>query len=293
MAASHDLIASYFTLAGQVLPHEPPLVSPVPLTARIDAAAHAGFAGMGFNFDDVAANRDRHGDAALRRMFADAGMCWIELEALIDWFADGERRAVSDAQRRIALDQARAIGAFQIKIAGDMAGDWPLDLMAEAFSALCDEAAQDGIRVTIELLPISNLPSIARGLAVVGAAGHPNGGLMFDAWHVRRGHIALADIAALPPGICTGVELDDGPADPVVDDLYTEMIDCRRLPGDGDFDLVGLVAATRAAGYHGPYGVEILSPAQRAMTPLDAARRAFDSSSAILAEADRAPERIS
>lgn len=292
MTSPHDLVASYFTIAGQILPHEPPLVSPIPIAERIDAAARAGFTGMGFNFDDLAAARIQHGDAVLRRMFADAGMRWLELEALIDWFADGERRAVSDAQRRVALDQARAMGAFQIKIAGDMSGDWPLDAMAEAFVALCDEAARDGIRVTIELLPISNLPSIERGLAVIGAAGHPNGGLMFDSWHVQRGHIALADIAALPPGICTGVELDDGPAEASMDDLYTEMVDCRRLPGEGEFDLVGLVAATRAAGFHGPYGVEVLSDAQRALSPIEAAQRAFDTTSAVLAAADRAEETV-
>ncbi|HET8612675.1 MAG TPA: sugar phosphate isomerase/epimerase, partial [Sphingomonas sp.] len=134
-----DLIASYFTIAGDLLPHEPPLVSPVPLEDRIAAAERAGFAGMGFNFDDAAASREHHGDARLRAMLRDAGMRWIELEALIDWFADGERRARSDAQRRVALDQARALGAFQIKVAGDLQGDWPLDQMAEAFADLCDE----------------------------------------------------------------------------------------------------------------------------------------------------------
>ncbi len=286
--APTDLIASYFTLAGNLLPHEPPLVSPVSLTERIDAAARAGFAGLGFNFDDAAIAREQYGDARLRTMLADAGLRWIELEVLVDWFAEGPRRERSDWQRRMAFEQARALGAFQIKIVGDMAGDTPLDRMTQAFDRLCEEAATEGIRVTIELLPISNLASVERGLAVTGTVARPNGGLMFDAWHVARGHIPLEAIAALPSGLCTGVELDDGTVEPLVDDLYEEMIHHRRWPGEGEFDLAGLIGATRAAGYHGPYGVEILSYENRALPVHEAARRAADSARRVFAQVDSA-----
>ncbi len=281
-----DLIASYFTLAGNLLPHEPPLVSPVSLTERIDAAASAGFAGMGFNFDDAAIIREQFGDARLRTMLADAGLRWIELEVLVDWFADGVRRERSNWQRRMAFDQARALGAFQLKVVGDLAGDSPLDRMAEAFAQLCDEAAAHGIRITLELLPISNLTSLEHGLAVVGAAARPNGGLMFDAWHVARGHIPLSAIAALPPGLCTGVELDDGATQPVVEDLYEEMIHYRRWPGEGEYDLAGLIRATRAAGFYGPYGVEIMSYDNRALSAHEAAQRAADGARRLFAQVD-------
>ena len=272
-----DIIASYWTLAGQRLPHEPNIASPIPIRQRIEAAGKAGFAGMGFAFDDIAAARAQHGDDELRAMFAANGIRLIELEALMDWFADGERGERAAAQRRVAFDQVRALGAFQIKVAGDLAGDWPLDRMAEAFARLCDEARADGLRITLELLPISNLPDVTRTMQVVGAAGRPNGGMMFDAWHVARGHIPLADIAALPPGLCAGVEFDDGPHAPEMPDLYEEMIHCRRLPGEGEFDLAGLIAATRAASYDGPYGIEILSHAHRALPVEQAAVAAYES----------------
>ena len=35
----------------------------------------------------------------------------------------------------------------------------------------------------------------------------------------------------------------------------------RRLPGDGDFDIASFVAAVRATGFQGPWGVELLSAA--------------------------------
>ena len=66
-------------------------------------------------------------------------------------------------------------------------------------------------------------------------------------------------------------------------DLYEEMIHCRRLPGEGEFDLAGLIAATRAAGYDGPYGIEILSHAHRALPVEQAAVAACESVRRILA----------
>ena len=50
----------------------------------------------------------------------------------------------------------------------------------------------------------------------------------------------------------------------------------RRLCGEGQFDLSGFVAALGQAGYDGPFGVEILSDALRALPLDEAARRSFD-----------------
>ena len=56
----------------------------------------------------------------------------------------------------------------------------------------------------------------------------------------------------------------------------------RRYCGEGAFDLVGMVAALRTAGWVGPWGVEILSDEHRA-APVEAALpRAADSARNIL-----------
>lgn len=282
MSGHPDIIASFWTIAGDKLPHDVPLVAPFPVADRIAAASRAGFTGMGFHFDDVADFRLRHSDAELRTRFADAGIRWIELEALIDWFADGDRGTASAAGRQQALEQAAALGAFQIKAAGDLSGDWPIERMAESFASLCREAADLDVRVTIELLPFSNLNTVERGRRIVELAGAPNGGLMFDAWHVQRGGMALADILALPPGMIAGIELNDGPAEAEEPDFYTDCVFNRRLPGEGEFDLGGLVAAARASGFDGPWGIEILSDAHRALPLQDAADRAFAAARKVL-----------
>lgn len=54
----------------------------------------------------------------------------------------------------------------------------------------------------------------------------------------------------------------------------------RRLPGEGDFDIPAFLRAVADTGYDGLYGVEILSDAQRAMLPAEAAQRSFDATMA-------------
>jgi sugar phosphate isomerase/epimerase len=49
------------------------------------------------------------------------------------------------------------------------------------------------------------------------------------------------------------------------------------LPGDGDLDIAGFVAAVRATGFRGPWGVELLSAAIGDVGPDELARRAFRS----------------
>ena len=42
-------------------------------------------------------------------------------------------------------------------------------------------------------------------------------------------------------------------------DPIDEMINHRKLPGEGEFPIREYVAACREAGYAGPWGVEVLS----------------------------------
>jgi sugar phosphate isomerase/epimerase len=79
-----------------------------------------------------------------------------------------------------------------------------------------------------------------------------------------------------------GIQLDDGPLEPEPD-LVAATLHDRRLPGAGGFDLVGLCRAL--AGSSAPIGVEVFSDSLHALGPVEAARRAADSTRAVLAEA--------
>ena len=71
----------------------------------------------------------------------------------------------------------------------------------------------------------------------------------------------------MPLQYLSWVELSDGQVENM-DDLVDETVNHRRLPGEGEFDLPGYVAACQDVGYTGPWGVEVLSEELRRL-PID------------------------
>jgi sugar phosphate isomerase/epimerase len=274
------LLASYFTLAGDVNPWGGALASPYDLRERAEAASHAGFRGMGIIPDDVSASIGRYGVPGVKNILADNGIEYLELEGTLDWFADGELRRISDATRRELMDAAAKLGAWSIKAVGDIyGGDWPLDRMIECFRDLCVEASETGTQVAIEIFPTSNIRDLPTAIAIVEGAGVPNGGLLLDIWHFTRGNIPYQDIETIPAQRIKHIELDDATAEQI-GDLMEDSIDRRRLPGEGDFDIPKFLRHIRNAGYSGPYGVEIVSKEHRALPLKEAAVRAFNATAA-------------
>lgn len=270
-----ELLASYFTIAGNVNPMTRDIPSPFDFRARVEAAGRAGFRGLGLFHTDLAPVVARHGYAGMRTLLADNGIRWVEVECLFDWFADGHRRQASDANRRLLLDAAAELGAFHVKVASDFVGNCPRERMIENFTGLCDDAARAGTKVSLEMTPFSNTPDLESTLAVVEGAGRASGGLMLDLWHVTRGGISSAEIAALPKGCIFGVELDDAAAGPQ-GDLFDDTLNHRRFCGEGEFDVTGFINALDAAGFEGPYGIEVLSEEVRTLPLETVVQRAFE-----------------
>jgi sugar phosphate isomerase/epimerase len=216
-----------------------------------------------------------YGYKGIKAILVDNGIEFFEIEALLDWFTDGERRRRSDLERRDMLRAAEKLGAYQIKIAGDLLGSWPVPDMAQPYRQLCEEAAAVGTRVSLEILPFTNIKDLSAGLSVVGDVSIKNGGLLLDVWHMARGGISFTDVANIPLQFVAAIELDDGPLD-VVEPLLEESIDRRKLCGEGDFDLPTFLDCVSRTGYVGPFGVEILSHENRARSLQDAARATFE-----------------
>jgi sugar phosphate isomerase/epimerase len=288
MATAPRLIATYFTLAGDVLPFAASMASPHPLSDRIRAAARAGYAGIGLHTDDLLKVVDQHGYAGVKQRIADGGLQYLEIEALLDWFADGDRRRLSDSNRKLMLDAAERLGAFQIKVVGDLSGKtWPVDLLATEFATLCRQAADVGANVSIEVLPFSTIRDIPTAVDIVASAAAPNGGLLIDVWHMVRGGIAFDEVAEIPVRYLKHVELDDAD-ETVVGSLFEDTVQRRRLPGDGSFDLPHFLRCVQATGYDGLYGVEILSDDHRALALDQAAQLSFQAAMAQFGRLDSA-----
>jgi sugar phosphate isomerase/epimerase len=276
-AASIELLAAYWTLAGDVWPGAPTEVSPFLLEARAAAAAAAGWTGMGFVHEDLVATVARIGHAGIRRVLADHGIRHVEVEFLSDWDADPgtPARTASDRIRSDLIEAAGELGARNLKASPHLFGELPPDIarMRDAFAQLCADARPTGASVIIEIMPFTDVRTIDDGLAIVGDA--PNGGLLLDLWHVERGGIPLDEVARIPAGRLLGIELDD--SGPPEGDLFDDTRFRRVLPGSGVFDVAGFVRAVRATGLPAPYyGVEIISESFRRQ-PLDVmARTAFE-----------------
>lgn len=268
-------IPTYFTLSGNIGPFDAVTISPHSLPDRAQAAAQAGYGGFGFGYQDIGHLLATLGAAEVNAILDHNGLAIREVEVLTDWFASGERREASDDQRREMLKAAAAIGARHIKVAGDLTQPYvSLDATIEAFAILCDEAAEVGTAVTIELFPPSSIATLETGRAIVEGAGRSNGGLLLDIWHMVRGGITMEAIATLPHGIVNHVELDDGPLSQQ-GEFMEETINDRLPPGAGVFPIADFLDALDRCGYDGPFGVEILSGAFRAMTPVEAARQSL------------------
>jgi sugar phosphate isomerase/epimerase len=271
-----DVLASYWTIAGDVWPGGPSEVSPWPFRERMAAAAEAGFTGVGLVHADLVAAEAELGLSEMRRILDGHGLRHVEVEFLQHWWDEGERGREAAGVRRDLMRVAAALGARDIKIAPEY-GVEGIDLprQVESFADVCAEAAEHGTAIALEVMPFSNVATLDVALAIVEGAGAPNGGLLLDVWHVVRGGIAYDEVAALPPGTIVSVELDDAAAEPV-GSLWDDTVHHRLRPGEGAFDLPGFVAAVRAAGYDGPYGVEIIGTEHRALPLAEAARRAHD-----------------
>jgi len=151
-----------------------------------------------------------------------------------------------------------------------------VERMREAFADIVDEARGTGALIVLEPIGCSAIPDLPTALAVIGDTIGRGGGLMLDLWHVTRGGIALADIAALPAAAIGGVEIDDG-AELPQGDYLSETMNRRLLCGEGGFDIAGFFRAVRSAGYEGPFGVEIISEAERALPLAAASGRSYRS----------------
>ena len=113
-------------------------------------------------------------------------------------------------------------------------------------------------------------------LRIVELAGAPNGGINVDAWHFARTGESLDALAGVPGEVVFSVQLDDGPAEAEPDLVHATLHD-RRLPGEGEFDLRGLIEVLARIGTAAPLGIEVFSDDLHALGPVEAASRAGQS----------------
>ena len=282
MTSDEALLATCWTTAGDAAPLRDGERSPVSLRTRIEVAALAGFRGFGVNYADLTAGIAELGLGGVRAVLDDNGMEHREVELLADWWTDGPARSASDAVRRDLFAAAEALGARTVKIAPDVGGGaWDPERWSTELATLGREAAEHGTRVALEFLPWSNVADVHQGLKLVEEARHPAVGLLVDAWHVGRAGTPVTDLATLPIERIFGVELNDFD-DQMIGTMFEDTRDRRRYCSEGSFDVPGMIRALRTAGWHGPWGVEILSEQHRTTEFVEGVTKAFDTAEKLL-----------
>jgi len=271
MSASDDIIGLYWTTSGPVEVHFGREWSLFDLRDRCEQAQRVGMRGIGIWHADLEHLLETQSLGELRAIIDDHGLDLLELEFLGDWFLDpdDERRQTSDERRALLFAAAAELPAHHIKVGNIMGSECELPQIVERFGELCADAAQHtDAKVVYEFMPYDvNVNSIETALAVVEGADAPNGGLAFDTWHLGKLRLEPDDLRAIPPRFVSWVELSDGPYE-YAEDRLDEVINRRKLPGEGEFPVAGYVAVCRELGYDGPWGVEVLSEELRAL-PID------------------------
>ena len=278
-----ELVGLYWTVSGPVEVHVGREWSLFDWRDRCEEAAKVGFAGIGIWHADLEHVLEMYTLEEMKAIFDDAGLRHLELEFLMDWFVDpgDERRAASDAQRRLLFDAAAVLEPHHIKIGNIPATPAPLEQVTERFAELCADAAEHhGAKIAYELMPFDpNVRTLDDVMAVAAGAGAPNGGIAIDTWHMGKLGIAPDDLRRIPLEHLAWVELSDGQYEDMADPV-DETINHRRLPGEGEFDVAGYVAVLRDMGYAEPWGVEVLSEELRNLPFEEIFERAYETTSA-------------
>jgi sugar phosphate isomerase/epimerase len=272
-----ELANAYWTSAGPVEVHFGREWSLFDWSERCAQAAETGFVGLGLWHADIEHQLESSSLADMRKALDDNGLRCYELEFLWDWFVDDEDRPAADRQRKLLFEVAAALDAHHIK-AGNIPGK-PCEMprLNEAYGALVADAAQHcpGSKVLYEFMPFDvNVNSVDKALAVMD--GIDNTGVVIDTWHMGKLGIKPEDLRAFPVERLGWVELSDGQYEDMEDTL-DEVINRRKLPGEGEFEIRGYVRVAQEMGYAEPWGVEVLSEDLRAL-PLDEMyRRSYES----------------
>lgn len=269
-----ELLASYWTLAGGAMPHTDKEYSTFDFKDRAEAAARAGFKGMGIWNADLYHTLERRSLKEMKKILDDNGMKYLELEFLRDWFVDGEKKKQSDIERKKLLEASAALHAMHVKVGDFENTKCAMPRVIEAFAELCAEAAKYGARIGFELMPFAMINTLKDALAMVEGAGAKNGGIILDTWHVAKLGIPYEEVARMPRQYLTSVELNDGTYKAPWS-LLEDTINHRRFCGEGEFDVPRFIECVQKTGYTGPFGIEVLSQELRKKPLEEAVTRAF------------------
>ena len=239
---------------------------------RVDAAAGAGYAGIGLRPTHYKKARAAGlSDVDITARLVGAGIELLEIGFVADWWESGEKAERSRAYEQGLFRLADTLGGRHVVLISGPMTAGP-DALAERFAGVCDRAAEHGLRVALEPLPWTDMHDLAVVGAILALADRPNGGIALDAWHYHRGGSTPDMLRALRPAQVVTLQLSDGSRTPVGTDLQ-DTFHRRALPGQGEFSIPAFLALVQELGIDCPLGVEVLNDELRALPAAESAAR--------------------
>ena len=178
---------------------------------------------------------DRQATAEVKAALRDTGIVVSDVETF------ALRSDTNIADYRAGLELAADLGAAHIMTSGV---DPDPQRTYENFLELCDLAGEFGLSVAIEFIAFRELRTLAEAAALIAHSDKDNAGIVIDALHLSRSGGNPSEVAALPAGRVSFVQLcDAGDHVPAFDDLAYEARNDRLLPGDGSLWLRDLIKA--------------------------------------------------
>ncbi|MFG1928823.1 sugar phosphate isomerase/epimerase family protein [Cryptosporangium sp. NPDC048952] len=214
----------------------------LPFAEVVEATGAAGFSALGV----PRAQADR----AMADAFARSGLECHEIVALV-MTADSEATVAFAERLATAAETMGARWVNTVFPPGPAVDIGTLRRCAAIF-------AEVGAGMAVEFSPLGTVTSIAMARELVATIGHDRAAVQIDNWHFSFGDSTWADLADLPLDQIAYVQFTDAAA-PRSDDLMTETLTRRLLPGDGSLELERFATTLLDRGWQGFVSVEVLN----------------------------------
>lgn len=194
-------------------------VRSIPFRQRVELTSKAGFGWLStspVDFDQTVASGLSAKEQ--RQIAADNGVKLSYLDPLTSWVPDWtpvnedpdilpylERSPESFLRvaEELQVDKIHLIGTFP-------KGRYSIDELTQHFGAMADRAAKEGLRVTLEAMPLWGFTKFEEAWQVVNGAGRSNTGIIFDTWHYVRGGRNDELLSQIPASAIDTVQIADG-----------------------------------------------------------------------------------
>jgi 4-hydroxyphenylpyruvate dioxygenase len=229
------------------------------LRDKLQAIAAARFDGVEIFENDLLQFSGKPQD--VRTMAADLGLAIDMFQPFRDF--DGSTpaqvaRSLDRVERKFDLMDALGTDLLLVcsSVQPDALGD--TDRLAEQFAQLAERAGQRGKRIAYEALAWgTQVKLFSQVWDVVRQVNHPALGMCLDSFHTLSLRDDPAPIRQIPGDRIFYVQLADAPW--VNTDVLTHSRHYRCFPGQGEFDVTGMVRAILDAGYTGTISLEIFN----------------------------------